>query len=167
MIKTLPAMWETRVWSMGWEDPLEKAMATHSSTLAWKIPWTEEPGRLQPMGSRRVGHDWATSRSRSRSYVECKKKRYKWTYFKKKQRLSDLENKLMVSGARDHSGVWDRHVHTAIFKIYNQQGSTAEHREPCSVLCGSLYGRGVWGGWIHIYVWLSPFAVHLKWSQYC
>ena len=55
--KHLPAMWETRVRSLGREDPLEKEMATHSSTLAWKIPWTKEPGRLQSMGSQRVGHD--------------------------------------------------------------------------------------------------------------
>ena len=57
MMKNLPAMWETRVQSLGWEDPLEKEVAAHFSTLAWKIPWTEEPGRLQPMGSQRVGHD--------------------------------------------------------------------------------------------------------------
>ena len=57
MIKHLPTMRVTRVQSMGQEDLLEKAMAAHSSTLAWKIPWTEEPGRLQSMGSRRVGHD--------------------------------------------------------------------------------------------------------------
>ena len=50
-IKNPPAMWETWVWSLGWEDPLEKQMATHSSILAWRIPWTEEPGRLQPMRS--------------------------------------------------------------------------------------------------------------------
>ena len=55
--KRLPAMWETWVRSSGWEDPLENEMATHSSTLAWKIPWMEEPGRLQSMGSQRVGHD--------------------------------------------------------------------------------------------------------------
>ena len=60
-VKRLPAMWETRVRFPGWEDPLEKAMAPHSSTLAWKIPWTEEPDRLQSMGSQRVRHDWATS----------------------------------------------------------------------------------------------------------
>ena len=54
---------DTQVQSLGWEDPLEKEMATHSSTLAWKIPWTEEPGRLQPMGLQRVRHDWATSLS--------------------------------------------------------------------------------------------------------
>ena len=57
MIKNLPAMWETQVQSLGWEDLLEEEMATHSSTLAWKIPWTEEPGRLQSMGLQRVGHD--------------------------------------------------------------------------------------------------------------
>ena len=56
-LKRLPGMRETRVRSLGWEDPLEKEMATHSSTLAWRIPWREEPGRLQSMGSQRVGHD--------------------------------------------------------------------------------------------------------------
>ena len=60
-LKHLPGMRETRVWSLGREDPLEKEMATHSSTLAWRIPWREEPGGLQSMGSQRVGHDWATS----------------------------------------------------------------------------------------------------------
>ena len=58
-LKRLPVMRETRVRSLGWEDPLEKAMATHSSTPAWKIPWTEEPGRLQSMGPQRVWHNWA------------------------------------------------------------------------------------------------------------
>ena len=56
-VKHLPAMQETRVQSLGWEDLLEKEMETHSSTLAWKTPWTEEPGRLQSMGSHRVGHN--------------------------------------------------------------------------------------------------------------
>ena len=57
MVKYLPAMQETRVQSLAQENPLEKEMATHSSTLAWKIPWTEEPGRLQSMGSQRVGRN--------------------------------------------------------------------------------------------------------------
>ena len=57
MVKRLHAMRETWVQSLGWEDPLEKKMATHSSMLAWKIPWTEEPGRLQSMGLQRVRHD--------------------------------------------------------------------------------------------------------------
>ena len=56
-VKRLPTMWETWVQSLGWEVPLEKEMATHSSILAWKIPWMEEPGRLQSMGSQRVRHD--------------------------------------------------------------------------------------------------------------
>ena len=56
-VKNPPAMQQTQVQSLGWEDPLEKEMASHSSILAWKIPRTEEPGRLQPMGSQRVRHD--------------------------------------------------------------------------------------------------------------
>ena len=87
-LKCLPGMWETQVRSLGWEDPLEKEMTTHSSTLAWRIPrreepgrlqskemathsstlawrnpWREEPGGLQSMGSQRVGHDWETKHS--------------------------------------------------------------------------------------------------------
>ena len=60
MVKRLPAMQETWVRFLGWEDPLKKEMVIHSTTLAWKIPWTEEPDKLQSMGSQRVGHDWAT-----------------------------------------------------------------------------------------------------------
>ena len=68
MVKRLPTMWER----LGWEDPLEKAMATHSSTLAWKIPWTEERGRPQSMGSQRVRHDWANSLSLSIIYFRVR-----------------------------------------------------------------------------------------------
>ena len=57
IVKNLPAMQETWVQSLGWADPLEKGMATHSSILAWRISWTEKPGRLQSIGSQRVGHD--------------------------------------------------------------------------------------------------------------
>ena len=57
MVKTLPAMQETWVRSLGQKDPLEKGMATHSSILDWRIPWTEEPSRLYSMGSQRIGHD--------------------------------------------------------------------------------------------------------------
>ena len=63
MVKCLPTMWETWVRSLGWEDLLEKEMATHSSTLAWKILWKEEPGRLPSMRSQRVGHGWVTYHS--------------------------------------------------------------------------------------------------------
>ena len=64
-LKRLPGMQETQVRSLGWEDPLEKEMATHSSTLAWRIPWRKEPGGLQSKGSQRVRHDWATSLTHS------------------------------------------------------------------------------------------------------
>ena len=73
MVKCLFTMLETWVRSLGWEDSLEKEMAIHSSTIAWKIPWAEEAGRLQSTGSQRVGHDWETSlwwdRSVSASYI--------------------------------------------------------------------------------------------------
>ena len=63
MVKCSPAVQETQVQSLGQEDPLEEAMATHSSILAWRIPWIEEPGELQSMVSQRVGHDLGTSLS--------------------------------------------------------------------------------------------------------
>ena len=56
-VKNLPVMWETQARSLDWEDPLEEGMATHSSIPTWESPWTEEPGRLQSMGTQRVGHD--------------------------------------------------------------------------------------------------------------
>ena len=78
MVKNLPAMQETWVRSPGREDPLKKGMATHSSILIWRSPWTQEPGRLQSMGSQRVGHDWATNpftftfQQSDRAQVTCK-----------------------------------------------------------------------------------------------
>ena len=63
MVKNLPAIQENWVQSLGWDDPLEKGMANHSSVLAWRTPWTEEPGGLQSMGSQRVGHNSATNTS--------------------------------------------------------------------------------------------------------
>ena len=69
-VKHLSAMQKTRVWFLGWAGTLEKEMAAHSSILAWKIPWTVEPGRLLSVGSQRVGHNWGTSLSLSRDYIE-------------------------------------------------------------------------------------------------
>ena len=70
MVKHPPTMRETRVWFLGRDDPLEKEMGTHSSILAWRIPWMEEPGRLQSTGSQRVGHNWATSLSNHRTKIQ-------------------------------------------------------------------------------------------------
>ena len=67
MVKNLPAMQETHVLSLGWEDLLEKGMATHSSILAWRIPWTEEPGGLQSIALQIVGHNWASDETRARN----------------------------------------------------------------------------------------------------
>ena len=69
-VKNLPTMWETQVQSLGKEDPLEKGMATHSSILAWRIPWTEEPGGLQSMGSQRAGHDFVTKAAAAAYWLE-------------------------------------------------------------------------------------------------
>ena len=65
VVKNLPAMQETWVLSLGREDPLEEEMATHSRILDWEISWTEEPGRVQSMGSQRIGHDWMTNHVRN------------------------------------------------------------------------------------------------------
>ena len=76
MVKNPPAIQETWIQSLGWEDPLEEGMATHSSILAWRIPWTEEPGGLQSMGLQRVGHDWMTKHSTHRVLArKCTKKK--------------------------------------------------------------------------------------------
>ena len=66
-------MWETRVWSLGWEDPLEEGMETHPSIRPGESPWTEEPGRLQFMGSQRVRHDWATKHTQKTTQIPINK----------------------------------------------------------------------------------------------
>ena len=71
MVKNPPAMQETWIRSLGWEDPLEKGVATHSSILAWRVPWTEEPGGLQRMGSQRVGHDGVTNMHTQHLGIHC------------------------------------------------------------------------------------------------
>ena len=68
MVKNLPEMQEIRVLSLGWEDPLEKGVATHSSILAWRIPWTEESGRLKSLGLQRVGHELITEQQQSTAW---------------------------------------------------------------------------------------------------
>ena len=80
MVKHPPTIQESWVWSLSQEDPLEKEMATHCSILAWRIPWTEEPGRLQSTGSQRVGHNWATNTQSLRNvlHFKCRKLRGIW-----------------------------------------------------------------------------------------
>ena len=68
-VKDLPAVQETQIRSLGQEDPLEKEIATHSSILAWEIPWTEKPGRVQSMGSQRVGHDLVTKHTHTQNSI--------------------------------------------------------------------------------------------------
>ena len=93
-VKHLPTMRETWVWSLRWEDPLEKEMATHSSIHAWEIPWTKEPGGLQSMGSQRVRHDWMTSFFQH--YRIVKTKELHWL---------DSKQKLMKTKVKSDMGV--------------------------------------------------------------
>ena len=82
-VKHLPVMCKTQVQSLSLEDPLEKEMATHSSILAWRIPWTEEPGGLQSMGSQRVGHEWVTILTytyNNRDYLSLEEGRKCWNF---------------------------------------------------------------------------------------
>ena len=79
IVKHLPAVQETWVWFLGLEDPLEKEMATYSSIPAWRIPWTEEPGGLQSMGSQRVGHNWAINTLLFRSPQSTEQSSLGWT----------------------------------------------------------------------------------------
>ena len=96
LVKNLPAVQETRVWSLGWEDPLEKEMATHSSILAWKISWTEKPGGLQSLGSQRVGHDWATNTYLHSVNIYWTMKLQYFGHFMR--RVDSLEKTLMLGG---------------------------------------------------------------------
>ena len=69
-VKNSRTLQEMQAWSLGQEDPLEKEVATHSDNLAWKIPWTGEPGQLQPTESQRVRHNWGTKQSKKKKYSE-------------------------------------------------------------------------------------------------
>ena len=83
MVKNLPAMWETQVWSLGWEDLLEKEMATHFNILAWRIPWTEESVEILSVGSQRAGHNWANN-----PHTQC---HYSVTRYNKRKLQLQLE----------------------------------------------------------------------------
>ena len=103
MVKNLPAMQETRIQSLGWEDPLEKRIATHSSILCWRIPWTEEPGRPQSMGLQRSRQDWKLTQIKeswenwfpsSLSYWQCSTQ--KGTHSQKLDHAGTLKNTVLL-----------------------------------------------------------------------
>ena len=138
-LKRLPGIQETRVGSLGWEDPLEKEMATHSSTLAWRIPWREKPGRLQSMGSQRVGHNWATSLSLftfnvSRSLLH---------FFKKYRKIRIKENK--TQGYRSYS-------QTCSHQEANSEKENTQGRQGAAQAAGGMK------------IYLPPPPHHLKGS---
>ena len=166
-LKHLPAMRDTWVWSLDWEDPLEKEMATHSSILAWRIPWTEEPDGLQPMGSQRVGHNWATSLSLS--LWLC------WSY------LQHMGSFIAEHGLFSSCGTWAQEHWPGSYGMWDQ--------EPWLSSCGTwtLYfwvilmshlssfalqwygeggGRGVQDG-EHVYTSGGFMLIYCKTIQYC
>ena len=126
-VKCLSAMLETRVWSLGWEDPPGEGIATHSSILAWKIPWTEEPGRLQSMGLQRVGNDWAT-----------------WLYFhkpstKRKQQKPNLAH-LKTDG-------WMATDLAVMRKLKPQSAAGKDKKQPgCASECDLFWRHGPYRG---------------------
>ena len=110
-------MWENWVQSLGWKDPLERAMATHSSILAWRIPWIEESGRLWSLGSKRVRHDWATNTfSLSQAHL-CSP----W-----KSGLTDISTAQACWEAGAHSRQTQEHFHAQTFPIPVSPLQTAE-----------------------------------------
>ena len=137
-VKRLPAMRETWVWSPDWEDPLEKEMANHSSTLAWKIPWTEEPGRLQSMGSQ--------SRTQLSDFT---------MYFFRTSTWSPLESHLSINTILGFSGgsdgkesAWGWGDTGSIPGLERSPGR--EHRNPLQCSClENFIDSGVWRATVH------------------
>ena len=135
---SLLAMQETRVPSLGWEDPLEKGMAIHSSILAWEILWTEEPDGLQSMGSQKVGHNWATEHTHT-EHIE-------W-----------LKNNQRTGRLIERGGIWDnpRFLEWVISCFHFHQGHRWE----------STLRKGIWekgGESLTFWVWGSQRRAKLK-----
>ena len=118
MVQNLPTMWDTKVWCLSREDPLEEGMATHSGILAWRIPWTEEPGRLQSTGSQRVRHDRATDtfcffpqRNKNQLLVQCREPLWevppvtrKWRKYQAGKAVRDPIHDEVTRKKRDRQG---------------------------------------------------------------
>ena len=104
LVQSLTAMQETRVRFLGREDPLEQEMAMHSSILAWRIPWTEEPGRLQFMGLQESGMTEWCVRAHTHTHTYGIQKNYWWTYLQGRDRDADIENGLVGTAAGEGEG---------------------------------------------------------------
>ena len=144
-LKRLPARRETRIQSLGREDPLEKEMATHSSILAWKIPWTEEPGRLHSTGSQRVGHDWVTSLTHSlfKGRGLGRERKLDWNFSWELPIMYFLNLRLW----RLDSSHLMPHWWLSLFPLLFAKMSTSMRWLKCSHLSMQLYG------WTLIFLW--------------
>ena len=143
MVKNLPAMWETWVRALAWEDPLKKGMATHSSILAWRIPWTEEPGRLQSMGSQRVRHKrqiftFTFSQALLGTQKDCQKAQFrkKEIIFKIVIGIWLLYNVMLVSAVQQSESVIHIHISTLFFRFPPHLG---HHRSVKQVFISHLF----------------------------
>ena len=118
-LKGLPPMQETWVRSLGWEDPLEKEMVTHSSILAWRIPWTEKPGRLQSTGLQRVGHDWATSLTHSTINFHPSFLTYRWAAWNSQLLHSSpsVSETAYCSPNKPRGAIWEKGVTNYLYPI--------------------------------------------------
>ena len=140
MVKNLPAMQETWVQSLGQEDPLEKEMATHSSILAWRIPWTEESGGLQSIESQRVGHDWATELNWIRWQIW---KTQQWTQGWKRSVFITIPKKGNVKECSNYRTITlISHASKVMLKILQARLQQYVNRELPDVQAGLRKGRG-------------------------
>ena len=149
MVRNLPATWETQIWSLAWEDPLENGIATHSSMFAWRIPRTEESSRLQSMGSQRVGHDWVYIEKPSFSWGRHTW-RLKWIIYppwSERSRAEELKSALVDVT----SELWNLTLHEHVFySIWDDNKSQKSvhffcKRESAS---HSVMSDSLWPPWI-------------------
>ena len=148
-LKHLPAMREIRVWSLGWEDLLEKEIATHSSTLAWRIPWTEEPGGLQSTGSQRVGHNWATSLSRgevmptSKSLIMSNLVPHHWSKHITGPNPKSRGSRWILSTAKSHEHIIASHwLQRTACQVLMMLGWVSRKSSRCHT-----HSQEAWAGW--------------------
>ena len=140
-VKNLPAIQETQVWSLGQEDPLEKGMTTNSSILAWRIPWTEEPGGLQFIVLQRVGHNWVTKHKTALSFNSLTSSKSRQT----KTKHSSLQWQLQLN--LEEAKIWNPNLHVRQKNIHLSSEELEPNRvqtEPCGLPGRTESEAGTW-----------------------
>ena len=147
VVKNLPAMQETQVRSLGWEDPLEKGMATYSRILAWRIPWTEESEGLQSMWSQKIGHDWVTNTFTLLLYLECEPYdlydiQSMTTYFKSRFKKKTLRIEIVVRVLSSKRKKYILILVMQIFISWHSQVPTNRRRDSINKNAQSIKTKG-------------------------